>query len=87
MNIVQVVLVDDNGLAYGLDPEVWSVMIAEGTISFKTCLWKARIPIFYLMHLCNLDSSPNREACTFQEAVDHWLLCECLGAVGSHSIL
>ncbi|KAF8222466.1 hypothetical protein L208DRAFT_1322580, partial [Tricholoma matsutake] len=87
MNIVQVVLVDDDGLAYGLDPEVRSVMIAEGTISFKTCLREARVPISYLMRLHNLDSSPNREAHTFQEAVDHWLLCECLGAVGSHSIL
>ncbi|KAF8226684.1 hypothetical protein L208DRAFT_1498778, partial [Tricholoma matsutake] len=45
MNIVQVVLVDDDGLAYGLDPEVWSAMIAEGTISFKTCLREARVPI------------------------------------------
>jgi hypothetical protein len=87
MNIVQIVLVNDEGLAYGLDPEVRSAMIAEGMISFKTCLQEARVPISYLTCLHNLDSSPNREACTFQEAVDHWLLCKCLGAVGSHLIL
>jgi hypothetical protein len=83
----QILFVNDEGLTYGLDPEVRSAMIAEGTICFKTCLREARIPISYLKCLLNLDSSPNQEAHSFQEAIDHWLLCQCLGALGSHSTL
>jgi hypothetical protein len=87
MNVAQIILANDEGFAYGLDPEVRSAIIAGGTIYFKTCLWEARLPISYLMHLHDLDSSPNQEAHTFQEAVDYWLLCECLGTLGSHSTL
>ncbi|KAF8883865.1 hypothetical protein BD779DRAFT_1472363 [Infundibulicybe gibba] len=65
-------------------PATRQVMLREGKISFKTCFRQARIPLSYIVHLARV-SSPAHSPNQFRTAVDHWLLCETLNAIGSHS--
>ncbi|KAF8882082.1 hypothetical protein BD779DRAFT_1473054 [Infundibulicybe gibba] len=66
-------------------PATRHIMLREGKISFRTCFRQARIPLSYIVHLSRV-SSPARSPNQFRTAVDHWLLCETLNAIGSHSI-
>ena len=62
-------------------------MLASGKICFRTCLKEARLPLSWLVKLAGHQYSGDAEPSSFHAAVHHWLLCECLNAIGSHSIL
>lgn len=61
-------------------------MAAQGKIAFQTCFRQARIPIVYLIKLAEQDYPTEMGITSFYDAVDHWLLVECLGAIGSYSM-
>ena len=63
-------------------------MAAEGKISYATCSQSAYIPISYTVKLAKASyPDPRGEPKCFIDAVHHWLLCEILNAVGTHTIL
>jgi len=65
-------------------------MLAEGKVSFHTCLRAARLPGSYILGLAQL-SYPSTAAAgephSFTQAFEHWFLCEILTAIGGHSML
>lgn len=64
-----------------------SVMASEGKILYASCFQTVWIPISYVLKLVEARyPDPSGEPRTFIEAVHHWLLCEVLNAVGSHTI-
>ena len=64
------------------------VLDAQGKICFRTCFQKALLPVCYVLGLASaMYPAPGGELRTFREAVDHWLFCEFLSAIGSHSML
>jgi hypothetical protein len=63
-----------------------AAMIREGKINFKTCFSKALIPASYFIYLARQSSSDTSGPSTFRDAVDHWLLCEILNAIGNHTM-
>lgn len=64
-------------------------MLQSGKICFRTCFRQAYIPLSYLVTLADTQYHTDSDHAprTFQQAVDHWLLCECLSAIGGHSVL
>ncbi|KAF8218922.1 hypothetical protein L208DRAFT_1345548, partial [Tricholoma matsutake] len=66
-----------------------SVSHPSGTpkICFRTCLKEARLPLSWLVKLAHHRYSGDVEPSSFHAAVHHWLLCKCINAIGSHSIL
>jgi hypothetical protein len=79
--------VDDNEPSYGpIDSR--QAMIREGKINFKTCFSKVLIPASYFVRLAlaQQSSSDASGPSSFRDAVDHWLLCEVLNAIGNHTM-
>ncbi|KAK7445421.1 hypothetical protein VKT23_014838 [Stygiomarasmius scandens] len=88
---VQILLVEDNDEQY-MDGTSTSddqarlrrAMLDEGKICFRTCAAVVRIPASYLEKLvreCTSASIP------ILPRIHHWLLSECLNAVGKHSMI
>ena len=64
------------------------ILAAQGKISFRTCFQKALLPLSYVLTLASAAyPDPGGEPKTFRDAVDHWLFCEILSAIGSHSMM
>ncbi|KAF8164427.1 hypothetical protein BJ912DRAFT_863835, partial [Pholiota molesta] len=63
------------------------VMMNEGKICFKTCFSQVKVPVPYIEMLARGIYTHDIEPTSFQAAFDHWLLCEFLNAIGTHSIL
>ncbi|KAK7466145.1 hypothetical protein VKT23_004870 [Stygiomarasmius scandens] len=87
---VQVVLVDDGDEDYmdGVSTSdeharLRRAMLAEGKISFRTCAAVVRIPASYLE---NLVKECKSAGVPILPRVYHWLLSECLNAIGKHSM-
>lgn len=59
-------------------------MVAEGKISFHTCLSKAVLLNSQILRLTRLAVDTNS---SFTEMFDHWLLCECLAAIGGRTVM
>lgn len=83
LSIRQVEFVEDNDPSYGTSA-IRTAMIDEGKINFKTCFSKVLIPASYIIRLAIQNSSLDSHI--FQRAVDHWLLCEVLNAIGNHTV-
>ena len=81
--------VDDHTMLYSSGSGVpGHVLAAQGKICFRTCFQRALLPVSYVLGLASVTyPAPGGEPRTFREAVDHWLLCEFLCAIGSHSML
>ncbi|KAK7463010.1 hypothetical protein VKT23_007592 [Stygiomarasmius scandens] len=88
---VQVVLADDSDEDY-MDgtstndehARLRRAMLDEGKMSFRTCAAVVRIPASYLEKLVRKCKS---EGVPILPRVHHWLLSECLNAVGKHSMV
>jgi hypothetical protein len=87
LKFCQVILVLDDDLLYCAVERDRRAMLANGKVCFRTCFKEARLPLSWLTKLARLPYAENTEPSSFSSAVDHWLLCECLNAIGSHSIL
>ena len=85
-NYSQVVWTLADSPLYDTSPAVRAMMAERGKIGFRTCYRTAYIPIEYLVSLMRADYTQNSEPYTWEDAVDHWLLCECLGAIGGHTV-
>ena len=85
----QIGAVADNDQLYA-DHNVRGMMLANGKISFRTCMSHVRLPSSYIIALTSsaYPSIPNSGGpSTFREAFDFWLLTEILSAIGGHSML
>lgn len=83
----QIQFASDNNPRYFEDPALRAVMIAEGKIAFHTCYRLVHVPASFVVQLANRAITQDGPAlAAFYRAVDHWLLCEILGAIGSHTI-
>jgi hypothetical protein len=64
-------------------------MIQQGKISFRTCFQAVLIPASYVLFLAGKDyaaaTGPGPKC--FRDAFAHWMLCETLNAIGSHTIM
>ena len=64
-----------------------SVMASKGKFSYATCFQSVYIPISYVLRLAKATyPDPSGEPESFVEAVQHWILCEILNAIGAHMI-
>lgn len=61
-------------------------MLADGKVCFRTCLSKAIIPASYILRLSEAQYPSDLFEC-FQDAFDHWMLCEILNGIASHTII
>lgn len=77
----------DDDLLYCATERDRHAMLANGKICFRTCFKEARLPLSWLIRLAHFPYAEDAEPPSFLAAVEHWLLCECLNAIGSHSIL
>jgi hypothetical protein len=80
-------LVADDDLLYCPAERDRHAMLENGKVCFRTCFKEARLPLSWVVKLARLSYAGNSEPSSFSTAIDHWLLCECLNAIGSHSIL
>ncbi len=62
-------------------------MVSQGKISFRTCMREARLPGSYILKLARAVYPSSTEPHTFQEAFEHWFLCEIITAIGGHTML
>jgi hypothetical protein len=61
-------------------------MAHNGKIGFRTCTQTVLIPTSYIIRLASTLYSASTEPHSFSDAIDHWLLCEILNAIGNHTI-
>jgi hypothetical protein len=63
--------------------------MSQGVISFKTCSRNVRVPALYIAYLAEQQYPPEQatEPRDFTQAFEHWILCQVLIAIGSHTIL
>jgi len=88
-HLLQIAVASDTDPLYA-DSQHRNIMLAEGKVSFRTCLRSAHLPgthILRLAHSSYPSLSAGGEPQTFVQAFDHWLLCEILAAIGGHSML
>ena len=86
---LQITIASDTDSQYS-DSQNRQAMLAAGKISFRTCLKSARLPGSYILGLAHASYpslSPTGEPHSFNEAFNHWFLCEILTAIGGHSML
>jgi hypothetical protein len=73
---------------YGQDERIRAVMAQQGKICFRTCVQRVIIPASYVIKLANTAyTADGAEPSSFRTALDHWLLCEVLDAIGNHTIV
>jgi hypothetical protein len=86
--LLQIGAVADNDELYA-DRNVRETMLANGKISFRTCMSHVRLPGSYIVALTSrtyptpMAGGPS----TFREAFNFWFLTEILSAIGGHSML
>ena len=87
LKFFQVQFVNHEDISYVL-ASIAQVMASEGKISYGTCFQITMLPITYVLKLARAHyPDPSGEPGSFVEAVYHWLLCEILNAIGSHTIV
>ena len=88
-HIIQIIISEENDLYYAENSDQARIMMGQGKISFRTCSHTARLPATYITELARASYPPvpGGEPASFDDAFDHWLLCEMLNAIGGHSIL
>lgn len=87
--LLQIGGVADNDQLYA-DHNVREMMIANGKISFRTCMSHVRLPASYIIALTNRTYSSISNSAgpsSFREAFNFWFLTEILSAIGGHSML
>ncbi|KAF8230858.1 hypothetical protein L208DRAFT_1473398, partial [Tricholoma matsutake] len=84
---ISIMLISNYDYLYCLGERDRPTMLENGKICFRTCLKEARLPLSWLVKLACHRYSGDVEPSSFHAAVHHWLLCECINAIGSHSIL
>lgn len=86
---IQMIISDENDHYYAENSDQARIMMGQGRISFRTCSRTARLPGKYIIGLAQTSYPPvpGGEPASFDNAFDHWLLCELLNAIGGHSIL
>ncbi|KAH9950526.1 hypothetical protein B0H21DRAFT_686429, partial [Amylocystis lapponica] len=82
---IEVKFVDNDNPQYCENADLRDIMIGEGKLSFHTCYRTVLIPLSYIADIS--EKSISEDNGQFHRAVSHWLLCEILGAIGSHTIL
>lgn len=82
----QVFLCDDNDNSYA-ESSSRQAMMQEGKISFRTCFGEARVPASYLVRLGEKEYQAESEPASLKAALHHWLLVECINAIGGHSMM
>jgi hypothetical protein len=89
--LLQIGAVSDNDQLYA-DHNVRGLMLANGKISFRTCMSHVRLPASYIIALINSTYPSNTllssgGPSTFREAFNFWFLTEILSAIGGHNML
>ena len=86
---IQIIISEKNDLYYAENSNQARIMMDQGRISFRTCSRTARLPAKYIIGLAqaSFPPVPGGEPASFDDAFDHWLLCELLNAIGGHTIL
>ena len=87
--LLQIGAVADNDQLYA-DHHVHGMMLANGKISFRTCMSHVRLPASYIIALTNRtypSISNSGGPSTFREAFNFWFLTEILSAFGGHNML
>jgi hypothetical protein len=90
--LVQIGAVADDDQLYA-DRNVRGMMLANGKISFRTCMSYVRLPASYIITLTNRaysSTTSNSESAgpsSFREAFNFWFLTEILSAIGGHNML
>lgn len=87
--LLQIGAVADNDQLYA-DRNVRGMMLANGKISFRTCMSHVRLPASYIITLTSRtypSISNSGGPPTFREAFNFWFLTEILSAIGGHSML
>ncbi|KAJ7145453.1 hypothetical protein C8R46DRAFT_1045410 [Mycena filopes] len=79
---VHFVLPRDSNYTDSSDPDVSASHMRQGTISFRSCLRVARIPMVKLVELFKTEAPAD-----FENAVDSWLLLQTLNGIGKVSML
>ncbi|KAH9918518.1 hypothetical protein B0H21DRAFT_827558 [Amylocystis lapponica] len=82
---IEVKFVDNDNPQYCENANLRDIMIGEGKLSFHTCYRTVLIPLSYIADIS--EKSISEDNGQFHCAVSHWLLCEILGVIGSHTIL
>ena len=83
---IKVQFVEENNPGYSAH-HFGLVMASKGKVSYTMCFQTVWIPISYILKLVEASyPDPSSEPRNFLEAVHHWLLCEVLNTVGSHTI-
>jgi hypothetical protein len=87
--MIQIIISEENDFYYAESSDQARIMMGQGRISFRTCSCTARFPAKYITGLAQASYPPvlGEEPASFDDAFDHWLLCELLNAIGGHSIL
>jgi hypothetical protein len=80
---MQICFVDNNDSEYA-SSDMRAGMIESGKINFRTCFSKTLIPATFIIGIASHFSSSG--STDFQNAIDHWLLCEVLNAIGNHTV-
>ena len=87
--LAQIEAVADNNQLYA-NNNVCGMMLANGKISFRTCMSYVGLPASYITALTHraYPSTPNSGGpSTFKEAFNFWFLTEILSAIGGHNML
>jgi hypothetical protein len=89
LNCYQVGIAAESDNFYAANPAQGGYMAAHGKVSFRTCIRAVRLPLPYIHMLATASYPPLSSSVpqNFQQAFDHWLLCEILGGIGGISML
>lgn len=85
----QINIVDEGDELYAGNHCSNEILMMQGVICFKTCAHNVRLPGPYIARLAGGQYPPleGNEPQDFTQAFDHWLLCQILTAIGSHTII
>ncbi|TFY67952.1 hypothetical protein EVJ58_g1313 [Rhodofomes roseus] len=86
---LKVLIVGDDDGAYYCHHSIRERSIAEGKISWRTCLRQAAIPASYFHRLALQDysSAGPDEPTSLWDSIDNWLLVETLSTIGGHGFI
>jgi hypothetical protein len=86
---ILVSIVDEADPLYSLNRETNRTLMLQGVICFKTCSRNVRLPAPYIARLAEQQYPPEEatEPRDFTEAFEHWMLCQILEVIGSHTTL
>ena len=74
----QVIISEENDPYYAESSDQARIMMGQGRISFQTCSRTARFPAKHITELAQASYLPvlGGEPASFDDAFDHWLLCD-----------